>query len=133
MTSRCLSEIIKNPFSPLFVTWKKGRDKNLRGCIGKESSIFIFLFRVKEFNYVKYSINKTNSQSIINIPGTFSSLSLPSGLREYALTSALQDSRFDPIDLSEIPDLHCAVRLFTFLCISLIMFYFGHIATNSWE
>ena len=25
--------------SPLFVTWKKGRDRNLRGCIGTFSAL----------------------------------------------------------------------------------------------
>jgi AMMECR1 domain-containing protein len=47
---------------PLFVTWYKGKDLDLRGCIG-----------------------------------TFSPLSLHDGLKEYALTSALRDTRFNPI------------------------------------
>ena len=34
-----------------------------------------------------------------------------SSLREYTLTSALQDRRFPPIDHSELPHLHCAVEL----------------------
>lgn len=34
-----------------------------------------------------------------------------SSLRDYTLTSALQDRRFPPIELSEMPRLHCAVEL----------------------
>jgi uncharacterized protein (TIGR00296 family) len=62
--------------SPLFVTWKIGRDQRLRGCIG-----------------------------------TFSELSLHSGLKEYALTSALKDSRFDPISRDELPRLTVSVSI----------------------
>lgn len=62
--------------SPLFVTWKIGRDQRLRGCIG-----------------------------------TFSELNLHSGLKEYALTSALKDSRFDPISRDELPRLTVSVSI----------------------
>lgn len=61
---------------PLFVTWKIGRDKRLRGCIG-----------------------------------TFSAMHLHSGLREYALTSALKDSRFSPITRDEFPRLTVSVSI----------------------
>ncbi|XP_052783962.1 nuclear protein AMMECR1-like [Mya arenaria] len=67
-----------NEYYPLFVTWKLGRDKRLRGCIG-----------------------------------TFSATSLQSGLREYAVTSALRDSRFSPITKEEFPRLHCSVSILT--------------------
>lgn len=63
-------------FSPLFVTWKIGRDRRLRGCIG-----------------------------------TFGALELHEGLREYALTSALKDSRFAPITKEEFPRLTVSVNL----------------------
>ena len=43
--------------------------------------------------------------------GTFSPLPLHSGLQEYALTSALKDSRFSPISPDEFPRLTCAVSL----------------------
>jgi AMME syndrome candidate gene 1 protein len=58
------------------VTWKIGREKRLRGCIG-----------------------------------TFSELNLHSGLKEYALTSALKDSRFDPISRDELPRLTVSVSI----------------------
>uniref|UniRef100_A0A0K8TPT0 AMMECR1 domain-containing protein n=1 Tax=Tabanus bromius TaxID=304241 RepID=A0A0K8TPT0_TABBR len=61
---------------PLFVTWKIGRDKRLRGCIG-----------------------------------TFSAMHLHSGLREYAITSALKDSRFSPITREEFPRLTVSVSI----------------------
>ena len=45
--------------------------------------------------------------------GTFSPMDLAEGLREYALTSALNDSRFSPISRDEYPSLHCAVSILT--------------------
>ncbi|GFR66467.1 AMME syndrome candidate gene 1 protein homolog [Elysia marginata] len=67
-----------NEAYPLFVTWKLGRERRLRGCIG-----------------------------------TFSPTSLHGGLREYAVTSAMKDSRFDPITKEEFSKLHCSVSLLT--------------------
>lgn len=64
-----------DPF-PLFVTWKIGKDRRLRGCIG-----------------------------------TFSAMRLHSGLREYAITSALKDSRFSPITRDEIQRLTVSVSI----------------------
>ncbi|KAI8867698.1 hypothetical protein GQ42DRAFT_149275 [Ramicandelaber brevisporus] len=43
--------------------------------------------------------------------GNFSPLSLYSGLREYAITSAIHDTRFNPISISELPRLLCSVSL----------------------
>ncbi|KAI9329697.1 AMMECR1 domain-containing protein [Pilaira anomala] len=45
--------------------------------------------------------------------GNFKPLSLREGLKKYALISALQDHRFSPIRLNEIPSLTCAVSLLT--------------------
>jgi AMME syndrome candidate gene 1 protein len=45
--------------------------------------------------------------------GTFSPLNLHDGLREYALTSAIQDSRFNPISRDELSRLNCSVSLLT--------------------
>ncbi|KAJ1965030.1 hypothetical protein GGI12_001052 [Dipsacomyces acuminosporus] len=45
--------------------------------------------------------------------GNFSPMELVSGLREYALTSALRDTRFRPITSRELPLLACAVSLLT--------------------
>ena len=59
---------------PIFVTWKIGKEKNLRGCIG-----------------------------------TFSASPLSKLLQKYSLISAFQDTRFDPIKKSEIPDLHLSL------------------------
>jgi len=67
-----------NDAYPLFVTWKIGSDKRLRGCIG-----------------------------------TFSAINLHVGLRKYALTSALEDSRFNPVTKDELPRLHCSVSILT--------------------
>ncbi|VDL40856.1 unnamed protein product [Hymenolepis diminuta] len=43
--------------------------------------------------------------------GTFKAMNLHSGLREYALNSALRDSRFPSITLKEFPNLYCSVSL----------------------
>lgn len=43
--------------------------------------------------------------------GTFSEMNLHSGLKEYALTSALKDSRFDPITRDELPRLSVSVSI----------------------
>lgn len=45
--------------------------------------------------------------------GTFEAQPLSSGLSSYALTSALGDTRFNPISLSELPKLEVAVTLLT--------------------
>ncbi|KAJ2307448.1 hypothetical protein IWW55_000972 [Coemansia sp. RSA 2706] len=45
--------------------------------------------------------------------GNFSPMELESGLREYALISALRDSRFAPVKLGEVPRLSCSVSLLT--------------------
>ncbi|XP_054168425.1 uncharacterized protein CG5902-like [Oppia nitens] len=65
-----------NECHPLFVTWKIGRDRRLRGCIG-----------------------------------TFNAMNLHIGLREYAMTSALKDSRFSPITRDELPRLYVSVSI----------------------
>lgn len=43
--------------------------------------------------------------------GTFSEMNLHSGLKEYALTSALKDTRFDPISREELPKLTVSVSI----------------------
>jgi uncharacterized protein (TIGR00296 family) len=43
--------------------------------------------------------------------GTFSPQPLLEGLKQYALTAALKDSRFKPIDFSELSSLECEVSL----------------------
>lgn len=45
--------------------------------------------------------------------GTFTPKKLDVGLREYALISALRDSRFSPIQVKELGSLSCAVSLLT--------------------
>ncbi|XP_045768610.1 uncharacterized protein CG5902 [Maniola jurtina] len=43
--------------------------------------------------------------------GTFNAMHLHSGLREYAITSALKDSRFTPITREEVPRLSVSVSI----------------------
>ena len=64
--------------TPLFVTYYKGANKNLRGCIG-----------------------------------TFSEELTSSLLPRYALIAAFEDTRFEPIKLSEVPKLSVEVSFLT--------------------
>ena len=43
--------------------------------------------------------------------GSFEPLSLADNLKEFALVSAFEDDRFDPISLSELNHLHCSLSL----------------------
>ena len=45
--------------------------------------------------------------------GTFTPLNLHYGLHEYAITSAMKDSRFDPISREEMPRLRVSVSILT--------------------
>ncbi|KAF2433868.1 hypothetical protein EJ08DRAFT_607095 [Tothia fuscella] len=45
--------------------------------------------------------------------GTFEPHELDDGLRSYALTAALEDTRFNPISTRELPTLECGVTLLT--------------------
>ena len=78
---------------PLFVTWLIGSEQKLRGCIGT-------------FTPMNLAQGKTHSNFGIL-------LLIFLGLREYALTSATNDSRFSPISRDEYPLLSCAVSILT--------------------
>lgn len=56
---------------------------------------------------------RSHSRSLRGCIGTFEPQELDSGLRDYALTSALHDTRFSPISLSELHKLEVAVTLLT--------------------
>ncbi|KAI5806369.1 AMMECR1 domain-containing protein [Geopyxis carbonaria] len=45
--------------------------------------------------------------------GTFEPKTLTSGLREYAITAGIHDTRFDPISVKELSRLECSVTLLT--------------------
>ncbi|KAI8585097.1 AMMECR1 domain-containing protein [Geranomyces variabilis] len=59
------------------------------------------------------TIGKRGSKQLRGCIGNFEPLPLRSGLRDYALTAALHDSRFSPITAAELPSLGCAVSLLT--------------------
>jgi len=52
-----------------------------------------------------------NKMSLRGCIGTFTSLSLHKGIKEYALTSAMNDSRFNPVSKHEISQLSVSVSL----------------------
>jgi len=55
----------------------------------------------------------SQTRSLRGCIGTFEPQPLASGLSAYALTSALQDTRFNPITLRELPALEVSVTLLT--------------------
>jgi uncharacterized protein (TIGR00296 family) len=54
-----------------------------------------------------------SEQKLRGCIGTFTPMNLAQGLREYAITSATNDSRFSPISRDEYPLLSCAVSILT--------------------
>ena len=81
---------------PLFVTWNKLGEHggvDLRGCIGAF--------------HVTARLGVPRSRGLLNVAGCLKPLPITS-LKEYALTSALRDTRFNPIAASELPYLRCA-------------------------
>lgn len=70
------------------------------------------LFPDQEFPlFVTWSIGR--EKRLRGCIGTFSPLNLHEGLREYAITSAFRDSRFNPISKEELSKLSCSVSLLT--------------------
>ncbi|KAG2226629.1 hypothetical protein INT45_005115 [Circinella minor] len=61
--------------------------------------------------FVTWKIETHGDTHLRGCIGNFNAMSLHNGLQEYALTSALQDRRFNPITLREVPRLTCSVSL----------------------
>mmetsp|Transcript_172 Transcript_172/g.231 ORF Transcript_172/g.231 Transcript_172/m.231 type:complete len:200 (+) Transcript_172:76-675(+) len=59
----------------------------------------------------KFARTSKKDPSLRGCKGTFNSLDIHDGLAEFALISAFKDTRFSPIEQSEIPRLECAVSL----------------------
>ncbi|KAJ4290920.1 hypothetical protein N0V90_010116 [Kalmusia sp. IMI 367209] len=58
-------------------------------------------------------VQKNGEKRLRGCIGTFEAQELDDGLRSYALTSALEDTRFHPISLRELHTLECGVTLLT--------------------
>ncbi|KAF5677951.1 hypothetical protein FHETE_1471 [Fusarium heterosporum] len=63
--------------------------------------------------FVTWNTMDDGEPSLRGCIGTFEALDLDQGVAEYALISALHDSRFSPIRKSELPTLQVAVTLLT--------------------
>ncbi|KAG8144389.1 hypothetical protein E2320_012911 [Naja naja] len=81
------TELYQKASSPLFVTWKIGRDKRLRGCIGTFSAMNLHS-GLREYTLTRCSFVDCH-------------------------LSALKDSRFPPMTRDELPRLFCSVSLLT--------------------
>jgi len=79
--SKCPKPLFHNHKYPLFVTWHK------------------------------YDNGEHDEPSLRGCIGTFDPKEIHAGLKEYALISALKDSRFSPITSSELELLECSVSL----------------------
>uniref|UniRef100_A0A7S2H354 AMMECR1 domain-containing protein n=1 Tax=Helicotheca tamesis TaxID=374047 RepID=A0A7S2H354_9STRA len=77
---------------PVFVTWDKRRNHR----------------------HARKSGHSSSSEELFDLRGCIGTLAprpLHTAIREYALTSAFRDRRFNPIDWQEVPDLRVAVSL----------------------
>ncbi|CDH52640.1 amme syndrome candidate gene 1 partial [Lichtheimia corymbifera JMRC:FSU:9682] len=63
--------------------------------------------------FVTWNIAAYDEKHLRGCIGNFNAMPLRRGLKEYALTSALHDRRFNPIRLQEVPLLSCGVSLLT--------------------
>jgi uncharacterized protein (TIGR00296 family) len=89
--------------SPSFTPIGIGRRTSQRSHTISESPLFV-------------TWNKTSPNTAPRLRGcigTFESQPLAQGLASYALTSALGDTRFNPVTLSELPKLEVSVTLLT--------------------
>lgn len=57
------------------------------------------------------TVSRSGNKSLRGCIGTFEALPLEKGLESYALTSALEDTRFNPIPSHLIPNLSCSLTL----------------------
>jgi len=63
--------------------------------------------------FVTWSTIKGSSKHLRGCIGTFEPHELEEGLKSYALTSAFDDQRFNPIDQKELSSLECGVSILT--------------------
>ncbi|KAG0165280.1 AMME chromosomal region protein 1-like [Apophysomyces sp. BC1034] len=63
--------------------------------------------------FVTWNITTFDQKHLRGCIGNFNAMPIVSGLKQYALTSAFQDRRFNPITVRELPHLTCAVSLLT--------------------
>lgn len=54
---------------------------------------------------------KGNTKKLRGCIGTFQPIGLHDGIKEYALESAFNDTRFDKISINEVPELHVGVSI----------------------
>ncbi|KAI1815095.1 AMMECR1 domain-containing protein [Poronia punctata] len=59
------------------------------------------------------TVSRSGDTSLRGCIGTFETLELDEGISSYAITSAIHDTRFDPITKRELPSLEAAVTLLT--------------------
>ncbi|KAK6360727.1 hypothetical protein TWF730_006854 [Orbilia blumenaviensis] len=63
--------------------------------------------------FVTWNLVKSRGKQLRGCIGTFEPQRLDDGLASYALTSAFDDTRFNPIDIKELSSLECGVSILT--------------------
>ncbi|KAK6527902.1 hypothetical protein TWF281_009166 [Arthrobotrys megalospora] len=63
--------------------------------------------------FVTWNLVKSRGKQLRGCIGTFEPQKLDDGLASYALTSAFDDTRFNPIDIKELSSLECGVSILT--------------------
>mmetsp|Transcript_37319 Transcript_37319/g.96490 ORF Transcript_37319/g.96490 Transcript_37319/m.96490 type:complete len:193 (-) Transcript_37319:2735-3313(-) len=89
-------------FDELLLALGKGMEQREWNVPMKQSPLFVTLNKLHGFEY-----------HLRGCIGTFSPQPLLEGLKRYALASAFEDSRFEPISKSEVPLLQVSVSLLT--------------------
>lgn len=104
-------DILKNYLAVQEKPKYRDSDVDSAGESSALSSLFE-LFENKEYPlFVTWTTDRRGADELRGCIGTFSPTPLHSGLRDYALVSALRDTRFSPIKSTELPDLSCSVSL----------------------
>ncbi|VDN02779.1 unnamed protein product [Thelazia callipaeda] len=102
---------IPNEKYPLFVTWKKGYDRRLRGCIGTFTNLVLHK-GLHEYAIIRIAVHEVNdtksyeSRSVVDLQCLREIMRYTS-----SYGNAFKDSRFDPITLHEVDQLHCTVSI----------------------
>ncbi|KAJ3212196.1 AMME syndrome candidate protein 1 protein [Dinochytrium kinnereticum] len=87
----------------------------LRGALDDTHKVPAPTFEDSEFPlFVTWNVRRKDGRYVLRgCIGTFSPISLHDGLRQYAITSAFKDSRFNPISRKELELLSCGISLLT--------------------
>ncbi|KAF2220065.1 AMMECR1 domain-containing protein [Elsinoe ampelina] len=115
--SRLLNPSSSSSTSSLSTTRSSNSSTPVDSGSSKASSVSSLPRTPKEASHPLFvtwnTVSKSGHKSLRGCIGTFEPLPLAQGLRSYALTSAFEDHRFNPIPASLLPSLQVCVTLLT--------------------